>query len=349
MAIDESTGLIYVMAYGQGYDPAYPDWPYNIFDGDTLWGADINAHQGLDKLVLACYDTLGNKQWVKYNRGPGNMYGIGMSLLPGRKLAIGGGINRGDAILEGLHTNLRDDEWASYFAIYDLVKDSFVLLQTVPIDGGIGSYPYTFNTDKDGNLLFAGPIDEGYYVVCGSDTLYGSSPRTHLFYGRYGWPCDSAAHWPGPPQHTLTLNVGQPSMGTVSGAGTYSGGTQVPISATPYPGHAFDHWSDGSSDNPRTILLVSDSTITAHFVKKQGIDPAEQPQPALFPNPATGQVQILGLDGEAPDVEIFDMTGRTVATFHRTTTLDISHLPQGSYILSIQNATDKHHLKLVKR
>ena len=43
------------------------------------------------------------------------------------------------------------------------------------------------------------------------------------------------------------------------------------------------------------------------------------------------------------------MTGRTAATFRRTTTLDISRLPQGSYILSIQTATDKHHLKLVKK
>ena len=348
IAIDESTGLIYVTASGMGYDPAYPDWDYNTFDGDTLWGGNINEDRGAFKLVLACYDTLGNKQWVKYTHGPGNMNCIGMSLLPGRKLAMGGHTD-GDAILDGMHTNLRDVERAAYFAIYDLVIDSFVLLQTVQIDGYDGSYPYIFNTDKDGNLLFAGFIDEGNYVVCGSDTLYGSEPRTHVYYGRYGWPCDSAAHWPGPPQHTLTLNVGQPSMGTVSGAGTYSGGTQVPISATPYPGHAFDHWSDGSNDSTRSILLVSDSTITAHFVKKQGIDPAEQPQPALFPNPTTGQVQILGLDGEAPDVEIFDMTGRTVATFHHATTLDISRLPQGSYILSIQTATAKHHLKLVKR
>ena len=350
IAIDESTGLIYVTASGAGYDPAYPDWDYNTFDGDTLWGADIIARQGDYKLVLACYDTLGNKQWVKYTHGPGNMNCIGMSLLPGRKLAMGGHTD-GDAILDGMHTNLRDVERAAYFAIYDLVIDSFVLLQTVQIDGRDGSYPYIFNTDKDGNLLFAGFIDEGNYVICGSDTLYGSEPKTHVYYGRYGWPCDSAAHWPGPPQHTLTLNVGQPSMGTVSGAGTYSGGTQVPISATPYPGHAFDHWSDGSTDNPRTILLLSDSSITAHFVKQhtEGISPAEHPQPVLFPNPATGQVQILGLDGEAPDVEIFDMTGRTVATFHHATTLDISRLPQGSYILSIQTATDKHHLKLVKR
>lgn len=352
IAIDESTGLIYVTASGAGYDPAYPDWVYNYntFDGDTLWGADVIEDRGAFKLVLACYDTLGNKQWVKYTHGPGNMNCIGMSLLPGRKLAMGGHTD-GDAILDGMHTNLRDDERAAYFAIYDLVKDSFVLLQTVQIDGYDGSYPYIFNTDKDGNLLFAGFIDEGNYVVCGSDTLYGSEPKTHVYYGRYGWPCDSAAHWPGPPQHTLTLNVGQPSMGTVSGAGTYSGGSQVPISATPYPGHAFDHWSDGSSDNPRTILLLSDSSITAHFVKQhtEGISPTEHPQPVLFPNPATGQVQILGLDGEAPDVEILDMTGRTAATFRRTTTLDISHLPQGSYILSIQTATTKYHLRLVKR
>lgn len=350
IAIDESTGLIYITASGAGYDPVYPDRPYNIFDGDTLWGADMIARQGDHKLVLACYDTLGNKQWVKYTHGPGNMNVTGMNLLPGRKLAIGGHTD-GDAILDGMHTNLRDVERAAYFAIYDLVKDSFVLLQTLPKNGYHGTFPYTFNTDKDGNLLFAGLINEGNYVVCGSDTLYGDSPKTHLFYGRYGWPCDSAAHWSGPPQHTLTLNVGQPSMGTVSGAGTYSGGSQVPISATPYPGHAFDHWSDGSSDNPRTILLLSDSSITAHFVKQhtEGISPAERPQPALFPNPATEQVQILGLDGEAPDVEIFDMTGRTVATFHHATTLDISHLPQGSYILSIQTATTKYHLRLVKR
>ena len=106
-----------------------------------------------------------------------------------------------------------------------------------------------------------------------------------------------------------------------------------------------------TSSNTYPILLLSDSSITAHFVKQhtEGISPAEHPQPVLFPNPATGQVQILGLDGEAPDVEILDMTGRTAATFRRTTTLDISRLPQGSYILSIQTATDKHHLKLVKR
>ncbi|MGM9810089.1 MAG: leucine-rich repeat protein [Paludibacteraceae bacterium] len=39
----------------------------------------------------------------------------------------------------------------------------------------------------------------------------------------------------------------------------------VVISATPNVGYAFTRWSDGNTDNPRTVLLTQDTTLTAEF------------------------------------------------------------------------------------
>ena len=39
----------------------------------------------------------------------------------------------------------------------------------------------------------------------------------------------------------------------------------VVISATPYEGYVFTRWSDGNTDNPRTVLLTKDTTLTAEF------------------------------------------------------------------------------------
>ena len=39
----------------------------------------------------------------------------------------------------------------------------------------------------------------------------------------------------------------------------------VVISATPYDGYVFTRWSDGNTDNPRTVLLTHDTTLTAEF------------------------------------------------------------------------------------
>ena len=351
ITIDTTTGMIYIVGIGFSYIPN-SSHDGEFFDGDTLW----NDTQTDGMLILACYDTLGNKQWMKYSHGPGEMRGRCIQMLPDSKLAIGGGAYYGDAIFEGFHTHVPNglESVATHFLIYDCVKDSVVLLQvnrrrlrTDP--------PMHFATDRNGNLYFESQLMKGGdYVVCGNDTIRSLSSIAYtIVYGRYGWGCDTVAHWPGPPQYTLTLNVNQEDMGFVTGTGIYPGGSRVPISATPYPGHTFVRWSDGTTRNPRTVTLDTDSTITAHFVKTQtepeGITPAYQPQLALYPNPATGRVQILGLTGEAPYVEIYDMTGRTAATFHHTSSLDISHLPPAPYIVKIQTANGSHHLKLMKK
>lgn len=65
-------------------------------------------------------------------------------------------------------------------------------------------------------------------------------------------------------QYTLTATAGD--GGSVSTAGgTFSQGTQVSITATPNAGYSFSSWSDGSTANPLTVTLNSNTSVSANF------------------------------------------------------------------------------------
>ena len=68
-----------------------------------------------------------------------------------------------------------------------------------------------------------------------------------------------------PKKHTLTVRSANESQGSVSGSGTFDEGSTQTVQATPKPGFAFDKWSDGSTQNPHTVKLTSDLTLTASF------------------------------------------------------------------------------------
>ena len=68
-----------------------------------------------------------------------------------------------------------------------------------------------------------------------------------------------------PKKHTLTVRSANESQGSVSGGGTFDEGSTQTVQATPKTGFAFDKWSDGSTQNPRTVKLTSDLTLTASF------------------------------------------------------------------------------------
>jgi len=68
---------------------------------------------------------------------------------------------------------------------------------------------------------------------------------------------------------TLTINVvGQGTVTPVSG-GSYTCGTQIPITATPANGYSFGQFSGAltGSTNPQTLTLNTNSTVTATFVQ----------------------------------------------------------------------------------
>lgn len=67
------------------------------------------------------------------------------------------------------------------------------------------------------------------------------------------------------PKRTLTVRSANETQGSVSGGGTFDDGSTQTIQATPQAGFAFDKWSDGNMENPRTVKLTSDLTLTASF------------------------------------------------------------------------------------
>ena len=61
----------------------------------------------------------------------------------------------------------------------------------------------------------------------------------------------------------VTLQTNNDQWGEVTGSGLYT--QEATITATPYEGYTFKCWSDGNTDNPRTIQVSSDITLTAEF------------------------------------------------------------------------------------
>ena len=60
--------------------------------------------------------------------------------------------------------------------------------------------------------------------------------------------------------------------GTVSGTGYYAGGTEVSLGVTADDGYIFSQWSDGNTDNPRTVYVDGNKNYTAQFVQGVGIN-----------------------------------------------------------------------------
>ena len=67
--------------------------------------------------------------------------------------------------------------------------------------------------------------------------------------------------------NTYTLTTKSNGNGNVTGNGTYNHGENVIISAIADIGYQFIRWSDGNTDNPRTVVLTQDATFSAEFAQ----------------------------------------------------------------------------------
>ena len=123
----------------------------------------------------------------------------------------------------------------------------------------------------------------GYHYELINDTIeegqshWSGYTETGIYYERYPnvYGCDSIVleihlFVMPKPIYMVTLSVNNAKYGSVEGAGTYNKGDTVILSATPNKGYQFNQWSDGNTDNPRTIYNIDkDYTLTAQFGIKQ--------------------------------------------------------------------------------
>ena len=65
--------------------------------------------------------------------------------------------------------------------------------------------------------------------------------------------------------YTVSVSANNSSYGYVTGGGTYPAGSTVTLTAYPYSGYQFSYWSDGNTQNPRTITVNGNVSYTAYF------------------------------------------------------------------------------------
>ena len=158
---------------------------------------------------------------------------------------------------------------------------------------------------------------------------------------------------------TVTLACDS-TMGTVSGGGEYIDSSWVTLTATPLATssnayhYEFDQWSDGDTDNPRQIFIISDTAFNAHFRIVQdnvGINYVDNPVINVYPNPSHGMVTIT-LNQPAV-VIITDLHGRI---FHQwrlvapNTSFIVSPdtgLPKGIYFIHASTSSGTSIKKII--
>lgn len=66
--------------------------------------------------------------------------------------------------------------------------------------------------------------------------------------------------------YTVSAQVDDVAHGTVAGSGTYTYPSAATLTATAYSGYHFSHWSNGMLNNPYTLAVTRDTSITAIFI-----------------------------------------------------------------------------------
>ena len=200
---------------------------------------------------------------------------------------------------------------------------------------GSGEYPLNYVVN-----IGASPAT-GYYFTGWQDGNM-DNPRTIIVTG----DAEYVASFAREPVLTYTVTVlHDEAQGLILGAGTYIAGSIATIAAIPADGFIFVRWSDGTTDNPKEILVDEDIVLAAFFeftsVDENGLESV-----SLYPNPANDKLFLEGLEEDC-GISIYNAMGMKVKTMtlQGDAEINISELPAGLYLLRIGN---QRTLKFIK-
>ena len=103
------------------------------------------------------------------------------------------------------------------------------------------------------------------------------------------------------------------------------------LNAIPASGYRFDHWRTGSTQNPYSLTVTTDTVITAYFVSEGGTEGIEDINAdGVNINVKDGRIVV---DGTTEEYRIYDITGRIVV--HGRGSEVASLLPCGVYLVKV--------------
>jgi len=183
----------------------------------------------------------------------------------------------------------------------------------------------TATTDSDGN--YSRGISTGWSgTATPAKTGYIFSPSSKTY-------ADVTSHWP---NQNYTASIFNPTLTIEAGVGgttspspesyVYDYGTEVSITATPDTGYRFSGWtgevpSGHEDDNPVTITMDADKTITASFIRQYtltivaGTGGTTNPIPGSSTHDSGAQVSVTAT---ADAAYIFDKWTGDVPAGHET-------------------------------
>ena len=131
-------------------------------------------------------------------------------------------------------------------------------------DPAMGSVEGAGQHEKDATVTLKATANEHYQFVNwtkGAEVLSAENPYSFIVTE----DVTITANFAELPKYTITVNVNDNTMGSVTGGGTVYVGESVTLTATPNSGYAFVKWDDGITEATRTVLVEGDKTYTAIF------------------------------------------------------------------------------------
>ena len=109
------------------------------------------------------------------------------------------------------------------------------------------------------------------------------------------------------------------------------------VNATAKDGYRFDHWSDGTIDNPYSLAVTQDTALVAYFVTTEGIGDVDGTDAKV--TVVDGQIVVENANGNT--VTLYDIMGRqiTPSTAGVPTACQFDIPTSGVYLVKIGNHT----------
>lgn len=139
--------------------------------------------------------------------------------------------------------------------------------------------------------------------------------------------------------YTVTAKPNNADMGTVTGGGAYKKGETATLTAIANEGFHFVKWKDGDTENPRTITVTKDITLTAEFAKNGGVAVDNVSGKDIVVTADNGVITVYGAEGA--NVTVYDMQGNCVYNAAGNEPAEINVPATGVYLVKVEGTTAK--------
>ncbi len=226
-------------------------WTITVSQDTAIVANFDTASYNLNVLVAPGYDILGEVA------GSGNYrYGrtINYSATPMEHYSVvwpdGNKENNRSIVMPGHDTTI--------VATFEIDKHQLTVAMNDSSKGTVtGTGVYDYGTFVD---ITAAPIDPVHMIFTGWSN--GETDANITIDLQHDSTVVANFIWD---EHTVSTNVNDPTMGSVTGAGIYTHDDVARLIATPTDHHIFVEWSNGLTNDTIDITVVSDTALTATF------------------------------------------------------------------------------------